>query len=71
MIFAERNRGSRGQTAFIHVASKGVYAGGGSIAEGVVARKISVASKDGRISRLDEYLDSGQTTALMKLARGG
>lgn len=32
---------------------------------------IVVEVKDGRISRLDEYLDSGQTAALTKLARGG
>jgi len=31
---------------------------------------IVVEVKDGRISRLDEYLDSGQTAALTKLARG-
>jgi ketosteroid isomerase-like protein len=31
---------------------------------------IIVEVKDGRISRLDEYLDSGQAAALTKLARG-
>ena len=31
---------------------------------------IVVAIKDGRISRLDEYLDSAQAAALTKLARG-
>ena len=31
---------------------------------------IVVEVKDGRISRLDEYLDSGQTAALTTLARG-
>ena len=31
---------------------------------------IVVEVKDGRISRLDEYLDSGQTAVLTKLARG-
>jgi ketosteroid isomerase-like protein len=31
---------------------------------------IVVEIKDGRISRLDEYLDSGQTAALTKLAQG-
>jgi ketosteroid isomerase-like protein len=31
---------------------------------------IVVEIKDGRIARLDEYLDSGQTAALTKLARG-
>ena len=31
---------------------------------------IVVEIKDGRISRLDEYLDSGQTAALTRLARG-
>jgi ketosteroid isomerase-like protein len=31
---------------------------------------IVVEVKDGRITRLDEYLDSGQTAALTKLARG-
>jgi uncharacterized protein len=32
---------------------------------------IVVEVKDGRISRLDEYLDSGQTAALTKLSRRG
>ena len=31
---------------------------------------IVVEVKDGRITRLDEYLDSGQTAALTRLARG-
>ena len=31
---------------------------------------IVVEVKDGRIARLDEYLDSGQTAALTRLARG-
>ena len=31
---------------------------------------IVVEIKDGRISRLDEYLDSGQTAALTRLAQG-
>ena len=31
---------------------------------------IVVEVKDGRIARLDEYLDSGQTAALARLARG-
>ena len=31
---------------------------------------IVVEIKDGRISRLDEYLDSGHTAALMRLVRG-